>query len=112
MARRKLRKPRLANLPPSGVDGRQARGGAKERRRHQDKVPRPHEMGERWLGEAETERGSALRRPLSVRFADTSPRLWRGEEPKLHQVGGTAPPSALPGISPTRGEIGSFRAAL
>jgi len=25
----------------------------------------------------------------------------------IRQVGGTAPPSALPGISPTRGEIGS-----
>ncbi|TGQ12360.1 hypothetical protein EN809_027130 [Mesorhizobium sp. M2E.F.Ca.ET.166.01.1.1] len=44
-----------------------------------DKVPRPHEMGERWLGEAETERGlrptkspspSASRPPL--------PRLQRG----------------------------------
>ncbi|TIR15343.1 MAG: hypothetical protein E5X34_29510 [Mesorhizobium sp.] len=47
---------------------------------------------------------SASRTPL--------PASGGARNPKLHQVGGTAPPSALPGISPTRGEIGSFRAAL
>ncbi|CAH2408690.1 hypothetical protein MES5069_70308 [Mesorhizobium escarrei] len=42
-----------------------------------------HECGERWLGEAETERGTALYEgPLSGRFAATSPRFAVGEEPK------------------------------
>ncbi|RAZ92737.1 hypothetical protein DPM33_02360 [Mesorhizobium hawassense] len=47
----------------------------------QDQGSSPHECGERWLGEAETERGAPYE-ALSVRFAATSPRLWRGEEPK------------------------------
>ncbi len=38
-------------------------------------VSSPHEVGERWIGEAETKRGNALRRPLSVRLADTYPPL-------------------------------------
>ncbi|SIT59177.1 hypothetical protein BQ8794_70107 [Mesorhizobium prunaredense] len=43
----------------------------------------PTKVGERWLGEAETERGTApYESPLSGRFAATSPPLRRGEEPR------------------------------
>ncbi|TGQ07900.1 hypothetical protein EN809_013255 [Mesorhizobium sp. M2E.F.Ca.ET.166.01.1.1] len=57
------------------------RGGAKERGVCKIKVPRPTKWGEVARRSRDGE-GSALRRPLSVRFADTSPRLWRGEEPR------------------------------
>ncbi|MET3580924.1 hypothetical protein ABID19_003970, partial [Mesorhizobium robiniae] len=44
-------------------------------------VPRPHKVGERWLGEAETERGSAIcdcpatRGEIGSFGVQTSPRL-------------------------------------
>ncbi|PBB25105.1 hypothetical protein CK232_19850 [Mesorhizobium sp. WSM4304] len=57
----------------------------------------PTGVGERWLGEAETERGMARplmrsektcqrRSPLSDRFAATSPPFHGGEEPRSCEV--------------------------
>lgn len=43
----------------------------------------PTKVGERWRGEAETERETApYESPLSGHFAATSPPLRGGEEPK------------------------------
>ncbi|CAH2403204.1 hypothetical protein MES4922_300288 [Mesorhizobium ventifaucium] len=65
----------------------------------------PHECGERWLGEAETERGTALYEgPLSGRFAATSPPLRGGRGTQVLRVPGTAPPLACRPSPPQGGD--------
>ncbi|TGR28808.1 hypothetical protein EN845_10485 [Mesorhizobium sp. M8A.F.Ca.ET.202.01.1.1] len=44
--------------------------------------------------------------PVTPRYCDS-----RRTRPTHGNAGGTAPPSVLPDISPTRGEIGSFSAS-
>ncbi|TIV76398.1 MAG: hypothetical protein E5V78_29980 [Mesorhizobium sp.] len=53
--------------------------------------PSPRSRGE---GARRRMRGGAYEGPLSVRFADTSPRLWRGEENATSSD--PAPPSDRP----------------